>query len=286
MWPEHCLICKFPQLKIQIRSLKRLEAAEARRRASELKTRRDLAKLLASLPEKMRKQDKLSLSHMIVAEVEPGLDGRGAASADGSHPEEPNEPEDAASYSMTASDIRKRMDDLLFEQNNRDFTLDLAELRELMREALERSSDDELLDVLQIKREEVRDVLKEMQHALDEVKASESAGDGNSRSSLSITAIPAHLNAEAYQSGAKTSVEEQSATASSGPDMKEEQIISGDAASTLSRKVHDGPTIGISRASTLPASAKPKLSEQNISDKLDRIFIEASIKALRRTRTM
>ncbi|KAL5486220.1 hypothetical protein ACEPAI_7265 [Sanghuangporus weigelae] len=143
-------------LKVQIRSLQRMEEAESSRRAAEFRTRQDLQKVLDYLPEKVKEQEKLAISQvMTIADLEPI-----EASEPSEHKEMKNPP--------TASDIRRKIDELVLKKNNWDFALDLAELRRLMRESLEYSSDDALRDLLQVEREEVHDVLKEMQRALEE----------------------------------------------------------------------------------------------------------------------
>ncbi|KAL5504341.1 hypothetical protein ACEPAH_8415 [Sanghuangporus vaninii] len=144
-------------LKIQIRSLQRMEEAESSRRAAEFRTRQDLQKVLDYLPENVKEQEKRALSQvMTLADYEPI-----GASEPSEHKETKNPP--------TASDIRRKVDELVLNKNNWDFAFDLAELRRLMRQSLEYSSDDALRDLLQVDREEVHDVLKELQRALEEV---------------------------------------------------------------------------------------------------------------------
>ena len=200
-----------------------MEEAEASRRQGELRTRQDLQKLFDFLPEKVKEKEKLALSQMItVAETKP-VD----------IPETPDQ--EGTKKPPTASEIRKKVDNLVLQKNNWDFALDLAELRRLMRVSLEYSSDDALRDLLQVEREEVHDVLKELQRALEEVES------------------PSH----------------------SPPKSKPSRGL-------WSLKSSEEPVVGISRASTLPA----RWYEEEISDELDKTFIEHSIRALKRSKTV
>ena len=236
--------------------------------------------MLDSLPDKLKKQENLTITHTVVAEIEPE-EIEEAAKPNG----QDSVPEDASGKNMTAAEIRKRMDELLLEQNNLDFALDLAELRNLMRDALENSTDEELMDVLQIKREEVRDVLKEMQHALEEVKASENTDNGRVHARQAATpsssSNPLTLSVQTGLHSAGTDADQQARTTRNSDNTNTRQPGKKTQTSALLSNLDEEPTMGISRASTLPM----KLYEQNINDELDRIFLEASIKALRRTRT-
>ena len=129
----------------------------------------------------MKKQETLALSQVItVAEVDP-VDENGkpgismqsrSKTLNNSAPEiKVDEPD--GQLSTTTSKVREKMDDLVLKKNTRDFALDLAQLRNLMRETVEYSTDEAVLDLLQIKREEPADVLRELQRAFQEVKEEE-----------------------------------------------------------------------------------------------------------------
>ncbi|ESK83918.1 TKL/TKL-ccinprotein kinase [Moniliophthora roreri MCA 2997] len=63
--------------------------------------------------------------------------------------------------------LRRSINSLLTEQNVSDAVLDAQDLQNLMREALARGSDVEMLSVLGVDREEMPEVIKAMQHVLE-----------------------------------------------------------------------------------------------------------------------
>lgn len=226
--------------------MQRLEAAEERRRAAERKSRQHVEKLLDALPDKLKKQETLSLSGILSpVEIEPEPVRTEEEAQPSAHEDFNDYPAKATLRNnvkirdpSTADEIRVRMNNVLMKQKNHDFALDLADLRNLMREALETSSDDALLEILQIKPEKLPKILKQLQGALEEAKETESASG--------IHNAPRKLKANA---------------------------LGG---------VSDEPAMGISRSNTLPT----RLCDFDIMDDLDKTFIECSIRALRRTRTL
>lgn len=80
--------------------------------------------------------------------------------------------------------IISSLQSIQLNQNNLDAALDLSELRKLMRDALQTSNDAELVDVLQIKRQEMPDAIKSLQRAYERI--AERDGDTDTAGGKSV----------------------------------------------------------------------------------------------------
>ena len=132
-----------------------------------------LEKLIASLPDKLqaRPQQTLSLSApRTLFEVDPD-DTR----SDGYAPVKGDFDAITIAYDPQtnpelAAEVRGCFDKLVELQASRDQTADQANLRRLMQEALNKSSDKELLEFLQLKKEELPEALEGLREALKDLR--------------------------------------------------------------------------------------------------------------------
>lgn len=162
---------------MQIRSLKSLAEAEKDREENSKETKEDMERLISSLPDKLQnaekpKQQLTFVQPWTVAEIVPedspeeGASQLGGAEVEGASI--------GGEYSLTDSrlseEVRERFDELVELQASRDQTKDHANLRKLMLEALRKSSDGELLEFLQLKKDELPEAMNELQAALQDLR--------------------------------------------------------------------------------------------------------------------
>ncbi|KAF8147822.1 hypothetical protein B0H34DRAFT_738281 [Crassisporium funariophilum] len=251
-------------IKIQIRILKQVQEAEKRRQeetqallnaimsgrmpppTSDLKgitvydVEEDNSTSTGERP--MIRSNKYSyetITHFTTTENALGL-----INTDGPVPSTPNIP---------PSDILPALASLHSMQNSLDAARDLADLRQLMRAALQTSSDAQMLEVLQIGRQEMPDAIKTLQRALERV--AERDGDGVEAlpgKGVVVGNIVKHVSLRDVQSG-NTSLK------------RSTTVISVESLSSSSG-----------------GSASGSSSDMRKRDTLDWEFIESGIDALRR----
>lgn len=236
-------IHEFSQISIQIRILKQVQASEARRQA-------DTQALLNSINNSRQPQNALLLTGLFEEPTElPSSSSHPSLSPSDSptayaHAYAPP-PYPPGSPNLPPAEILPALRTLHTMQNSVDAARDSMDLRQLMRAALETSSDVEMLAVLQIRREELPEAIKTLQRALERVVERDgivkddtdaAAGQGNLARRVSIKRI---------EGGA-------------GPDLNRSMTIVS---------VESGGSSG---------------SEERARDTLDREFIETGIDVLRR----
>ena len=224
------------QLSIQIRILKQVLQAEQQRQA-------DTAYLLEELHGRHEQQPRAL--PLVDSPLEPtGMDGLRVIDAT---------PISSIEELMRANpdQIRMTLSAITMKQNEHDIAQDTADLRQLMRSALQANSDVEMIRILQVGRDEMPEAIKALQRALEsEVERESAAADQEDTvlvASVSSTAITHAGTGE----GASLS---RSATV----------------ASVESRKT---------------ASDRSTSHKRTPKDTLDREFIETGIDALRRLST-
>ena len=158
------------------------------------------------------------------------------------------------------SHIRAVLRQLHVRQNEIDQVQDIVDLRSLMRMALQANSDVEMMEVLQVGRDEMPEAIKTLQRALEREVEKESSGDGATTSpSVSSPAM-----------ARRVSVKEVTIPVPALPG---------------SDDGHESPTSNvITRRHTVVSivSASSGSSSGGARDTLDREFIESGIDALRR----
>lgn len=174
------------------------------------------------------------------------------------------------------TEIRTRLHAFRQQENERDAGLDLVDLRQLMRTALQTSNDAQMIEVLQVGRDEMPEAMKTLQRALEREVEKESAlgsaGGSSHGTGGSVTMSP--VEAGEVQSSAVV-------------------VAGGRRASVPLTGVPEAD--GLGRRMTLPdtgSSMEVGASESMIPsgngndgrarDMLDREFIETGIDALRR----
>jgi len=141
-------------MSIQIRTLKLIQMNEIRRQKELHIVRDELSQLgLVSFPSESTDDEDVPV------------------------PPSPPAPRDAADVSSQLARVHR-------EQNRRDFRRDRADLRQVMRAALQANSDVEMIEILQIKRDEMPEAIKTLQRALEEMElkamADEDSASGSS----------------------------------------------------------------------------------------------------------
>lgn len=180
---------------------------------------------------------------------------------------------------LTPAEIQARLKLLHTMQNESDAAHDMADLRQLMRSALGTSSDVEMIEVLQVGREEMPEAIKTLQRALERVVEAESTGGSGSGSGSggdgSVTA-----GVGGGGGGEKKTERKASVGVSAGVGVGAEGIEALDLA---------GGASGLRRSGTVESMGSWHSSASSLSgkagmvrDTLDREFIESGIDALRR----
>jgi len=82
--------------------------------------------------------------------------------------------------------IRARLHDVSIHQNEVDAGLDTVDLRQLMRAALQTSNDVQMIEVLQVGREEMPEAIKALQRALEREVEKEGSASGSGGSSAML----------------------------------------------------------------------------------------------------
>ena len=193
------------------------------------------------------------------------------------------------------AEIRARLHALREKENARDAGLDLVDLRQLMRAALQTSNDVQMIEVLQVGREEMPEAIKTLQRALERevekegISASGSSGSSRLVGGSVLTVSPGVVGASsgglANKGAGKEVLDGRRASM---------PVVVGGAVHGLSglerRKTvastADSRESGTGTAESLDASRSGSGSgtgsEGRVRDTLDREFIESGIDALRR----
>ena len=96
----------------------------------------------------------------------------------------------STSHDLPQSQIIPALTSLHSLQNHSDREMDMADLRQLMRAALETTSDVEMLEVLQVGHQEMPDAIKTLQRALEHVRERDDDGVEVSPSKTLVATIP------------------------------------------------------------------------------------------------
>ena len=80
-----------------------------------------------------------------------------------------SQPPPIAAHDLPPSQILPKLNSLHSIQNTLDMAMDTADLRQIMRAALQTTSDAEMLEVLEVSRQEMPDAIKTLQRALERV---------------------------------------------------------------------------------------------------------------------
>ncbi|KZT67854.1 hypothetical protein DAEQUDRAFT_693396 [Daedalea quercina L-15889] len=225
-------------LSIQIRILKQVLQAEQQRQADtaalldELHGRREQPRALPAAA-----ANKLQLAG---AEEPQVADVKAVASIDRFLHANPEQ-------------IRETLNTITLRQNEHDLAQDTADLRQLMRDALQANSDVDMIRVLQVGRDEMPEAIKALQRALESEVARENAA-ADQEDTVLIASI------------SSTAVTHPGAAAGEGANLTRSATI----ASVESRKT---------------ASDRSSSHRRTPKDTLDREFIETGIDALRRLST-
>ena len=208
-------------MSIQIRTLKLVQANEARR-----------AKEQAALIESLNLGLRLSQPQLTIPEPLP------------------------SSPVGDATQIRAILRDIHQQQNERDLTHDIADLRQLMRTALQTNSDAEMIEVLQVGRDEMPEAIKTLQRALEREVEREMLGE----SEASVTQV-LPVGESPYRSRGRMPGRSRAATVSAAAD--------------------GGVRVFGAMVSTDSDSGSSETSARS-RDTLDREFMESGIDAMRR----
>jgi abelson tyrosine-protein kinase 1/abelson tyrosine-protein kinase 2 len=210
----------------------------------------------------------------------------------------PEEPEHSGAVTPTSpispvpsspAEIRARLHAVRQKQNEHDAGLDLVDLRQLMRTALQTSNDTQMIEVLQVGRVEMPEAIKTLQRALEREVEKENVnviGSAvSSRATTSGTATTAGTNvvSAGFVSG----------QAVAGPDGRRASlpVTSTHEISELERRKtiastgagsQDGGTTASLNMTASATGGSTSGSDGRIRDTLDREFIESGIDALRR----
>ncbi|TDL14843.1 hypothetical protein BD410DRAFT_796909 [Rickenella mellea] len=247
-------------VSVQIRTLKQLQAAEARRQA-------DTEKILAALvpgppasPDTTPRQPTSALPPVSPPPPEPTPPpAYGVPSVTPPTPSNiPAKPK--PKRRVTAAEVQSDIHTIVEKQNALDDALDLHDLRQLMRTALATSNDADMLRVLQVQRDEMPEALKTLQRALD------------------------GLEAASASASAKSTDNESEAVLVDGKDIAgvEVKVLDG----RIERIVEGEEAEGVERRGSVTSSKSSRGTSRSLglteADPLDREFIEGGIDALRR----
>lgn len=208
-------------MSIQIRTLKLVQANEARR-----------AKEQAALIESINLGLRLSQPQLTIPEPLP------------------------SPPIGDATQIRAILRDIHQQQNERDLTHDIADLRQLMRTALQTNSDAEMIEVLQVGRDEMPEAIKTLQRALEREVEREMLGE---------------LEASATQAP----------PVGESPYRSRGRLPGRSRAATVSAAADGGVRVFGTMVTTDRESGSNETSARS-RDTLDREFMESGIDALRR----
>ena len=121
---------------------------------------------------------------------------------------------------LPPSQIMPALASLHSVQNTLDTAMDIADLRQLMRAALQTTSDVEMLEVLQIGHQEMPDAIKTLQRALERIREQDSEGveapSGISVALAKVSVKEAEGSREAPTRSATMNSSDSSTTRSSG----------------------------------------------------------------------
>lgn len=162
----------------------------------------------------------------------------------------------------TPTEIRARLHALRARENERDAGLDIADLRQLMRTALQTSNDVQMIEVLQVGRDEMPEAIKTLQRALEREVQRESASSGSSARGSVLNRGILVEQTEGRRASVPTAIRP-----TSGLERRKTY------ASTQSRE------------SETVESGSGGSGDGRARDTLDREFIESGIDALRRVST-
>jgi len=179
-------------------------------------------------------------------------------------PYPPTLPVDALEADADPKRIRAALRTLHARQNELDQARDTADLRGLMRVALQASSDAGMIGVLQVGRDEMPEAIKTLQRALERVVEREGVGAGASVDGVSVPSPVAVVKKVSIKEVTIPATATATATADDGDDHEE---------------------VGVRpRRQTLMSieSVESGSGGAVIRDTLDREFIESGIDALRR----
>ncbi|KAH8112737.1 hypothetical protein DFH11DRAFT_1606815 [Phellopilus nigrolimitatus] len=280
-------------ISIQIRTLRQLQAAEAKRNA-------DTERLIASLSARPSQVDTTPKQKPIAlppsgsppaysttssggtettdtsSGAKTTTTGSSGAPAQETVQSPPPTPDSDAAILPNASqttlhspptpdEIRKELVALVQQQNQLDHALDTADLRGLMRAALATSSDAEMLRVLQINREEMPEAIKTLQRALEKEREKEETAELE----LNVQDVEVNNGEAVGEGGAEVEGKQGSGPLGFGGLRRRLTVDSVKSkGSRKSGKKYEWRTSG--------------LSAKGERDTLDREFIETGIDALRR----
>lgn len=169
----------------------------------------------------------------------------------------------------TPEEIRSRLNALCVRENERDTGLDTADLRQLMRTALQTSNDAEMIEVLQVGRDEMPDAIKTLQRALEKEVEKESAGPAGTTGGVGLGLTNKRESLVRDEAEGRRPSE---------PTPGVETDKSG-----LGRRKTVGSTVTQeSDGSGIGGSSSGSGNEGKVRDTLDREFLESGIDALRR----
>ena len=169
----------------------------------------------------------------------------------------------------TPDEVRSRLTALRVRENERDAGLDMADLRRLMRTALQTSNDVEMIEVLQVGRDEMPDAIKTLQRALEKEVERESASSATTTSGVGLGLTNKRESLIRDEGEGRRPSE---------PTPRAETDKSG-----LGRRKTVGSTVTQeSDTSGISGSASGSGIDGKVRDTLDREFLESGIDALRR----
>ncbi|KAF7965529.1 hypothetical protein HWV62_43062, partial [Athelia sp. TMB] len=164
-------------------------------------------------------------------------------------------------------DVLARLHAVRAQQNRTDAELDYADLRRLLRAALQAGSDAQMIGVLQVGRDEMPEAIKTLQRALErEVEKESSASGSGSEGAGRVVGLGLEF-------------EERRASA---PEERADKGKGKDAGLERRRTVATQGSTGTASSGGMTASGSAGSAELRARDTLDREFIESGIDALRR----
>ncbi|TFK37240.1 hypothetical protein BDQ12DRAFT_214347 [Crucibulum laeve] len=190
---------------------------------------------------------------------------------------------------LTKKQIITALASLQSKQNEIDAQLDLADMRGLMREALQSSSDVKIVEMLQIQREEMAEAIKTLQRELEkEVEREQgdgieiTVGGGDSGGSSGALAMPVPKT----QPGAGEPLPPSSTSTGGEPSpigkmVRRISLQRGDSAASSNGGLKRSKTVASTQSSD-SGTASGTGSGGSRKDTLDREFLESGIDALRR----
>lgn len=195
-------------------------------------------------------------------------------------PPVPSPPATPAPPTAPHNDVLARLHAFRQQENERDATLDLVDLRRLLRTALQAGSDVQMIEVLQVGRDEMPEAIKTLQRALERevekdgapaaaVDADPGPAGDKGKGKEKERAVGLGLEAEGRRASAPAASAAAGAAAGDGLERRKTVASQGTAKTN-------------SWSLTASGSGSSGLDGQPPRDTLDREFIESGIDALRR----